>query len=576
MAPTSPTVSPMAGESARKPQQKYSWRFWSIIIALSIASLLSALDVSVISTAMPSILEDLGSSDAYMWIANAYFLTMTAFQPMYGQTANIFGRRSLTLLAILLFLAGSAVSGAAPTLGALITGRAIQGIGGGGVNILIEIIVADLVPLRERPKFISYIFISYTIAVIMGPVIGGLLAQNVTWRWVFYLNLPIAGVGFVLLALVLRVRYTKDSARNSLKRVDIAGNTLLVASIVAVLLSLTWGGDQYQWSSWRTLVPLILGLLGLISFLWVESTTLIPEPTMPIRLFANRTSLGGYALTFLHGMLTYWMSYFLPVYFQAVKNTGPIRSGVDILPLAALSMPFAIVAAMFVTKSGHYREWFFLGMALLAIANGLLSRLDEDSSTAYWAGCQCIGGAGIGVLTTTTLPAIQAPLTEVDQAITTATWGFVRSFGGVWGVAIPAAVFNSRVNQLVSGINNEDVRAALRNGGAYALASTGGIVKTGNWSPEIKAQVKSIYVQSLKRCWQVALGFSLLGFALSFMIKDVSLRVHLQTDFGLEGDNGEIGLKGMHNKTSGADTKGEKDTKATGPNPIPSAENTLV
>lgn len=134
---------------------------------------------------MPSILEDLGSSDAYMWIANAYFLTMTAFQPLYGQTANIFGRRSLTLLAVFLFLAGSAVWSAAPNLGALVTGRAIQGIGGGGINILIEIIVADLVPLRERPKSISYTFISYTIAVIMGPVIGGLLAENVTWRWVF-------------------------------------------------------------------------------------------------------------------------------------------------------------------------------------------------------------------------------------------------------------------------------------------------------------------------------------------------------------------------------------------------------
>lgn len=508
---------------------------------------------------MPSILKDLGSSDAYMWIANAYFLTMTAFQPLYGQTANIFGRRSLTLLAVFLFLAGSAVSGSAPNLGALITGRAIQGVGGGGINILIEIIVADLVPLRERPKFISYIFISYTIAVILGPVIGGLLAQNVTWRWVFYLNLPIAGVGFVLLACVLRVRYTKDSARNSLKRVDLAGNTLLVASVIAVLLALTWGGDQYPWSSWRTLVPLILGLLGLSAFLWVESTTLIPEPTMPIRLFANRTSLGGYALTFVHGMLTYWLSYFLPVYFQAVKNTGPIRSGVDILPLAALSMPFAIVAAVFVTKSGHYREWFFLGMALLAIASGLLTRLDDNSSTAYWAVCQCIGGAGIGVLTTTTLPAIQAPLTEVDQAITTATWGFVRSFGGVWGVAIPAAVFNSRVNQLVSGIDDEEVRAALRNGGAYALASTGGITDTEKWSPEVGMRVKNVYVESLKRCWQVALGFSLLGFIISFWIQDVALRTNLETEFGLQGENREMDAEGTHSKKSGAGAKGEKD-----------------
>lgn len=494
---------------------------------------------------MPSILEDLGSSDAYIWIPNAYFLTMTAFQPLYGQTANIFGRRSLTLLAVLLFLVGSAVSGSALNLGTLIAGRAIQGIGGGGINVLIEIIVADLVPLRERPKFISYIFIGYTVAVILGPVIGGLLAQNVSWRWVFYLNLPISGVALILLGSVLQVRYTKDSARNSLKRIDLGGNALLITSVVAVLIALTWGGDKYSWASWHIIVPLILGLLGIIAFLIVESTTLVPEPTMPVRLFANRTSLGGYALTFIHGILLYWASYFLPVYFQAVKDTGAIMSGVDILPLAAVSMPFAIIAAVFVTKSGHYREWFFAGMGLSAVGYGLLSRLDETSATAYWAGAQCICAAGLGVLTTTTLPAIQAPLSEVDQAITTATWGFVRSFGGIWGVAIPAAVFNSHVNHLVSSIDNESVQAALRNGGAYALAAAGGIVGGETWTTETGRQVKKIYVESLRRCWQVAIGFSLLGFVISFAIKDLHLRTNLDTEFGLKHKRKGPGTKEM-------------------------------
>lgn len=210
---------------------------------------------------MPSILENLGSSDVYIWTANAYFLTMTALQPLHGQTANIFGRRSLTLLAVLLFLVGSAISESAVNLDFLIAGRAIQGIGGGGINILIEIIVADLVPQREQPKFISYIINGYTVAVILGPVIGGLLAQNVSWRWVLYINLPIAGVAFILVALVLQVRYTKDSARNSLKRIDLGGNALLITFVVAVLIALTWGGDKCSWASWHVLVLLILGLL---------------------------------------------------------------------------------------------------------------------------------------------------------------------------------------------------------------------------------------------------------------------------------------------------------------------------
>jgi MFS family permease len=276
-----------------------------------IASLLSALDVSVISTAMPSMVHDLGSNYAFIWIANAYFLTMTAFQPIYGQTANIFGRRSLTLLAVSLFAIGSAVSGSAPNLGALIVGRAIQGIGGGGINILIEIVVADLLPLRQRPKFISIIFTAYTVAVVLGPVIGGLLSERVTWRWIFYLNLPVSGVALIMLFAVLRVQYKKDSMRNSLKRVDFGGNALLIASVVSVLLALTWGGVEFAWSSWRTILPLILGVLGIGSFIGIESTQWIPEPTMPIRLFSNRTSLGGFAVAFIHSMLTYWITYFM-------------------------------------------------------------------------------------------------------------------------------------------------------------------------------------------------------------------------------------------------------------------------
>lgn len=536
--------------SPSQANHRYPWRFWAIIISLGISSLLSALDVTVISTAMPSILKDLGSSEAYIWIANAYFLTMTAFQPLYGQTANIFGRRWLTLFAVAMFAVGSAVSGTATSLGALVAGRAIQGIGGGGINILIEIVVADLVPLRSRPKFISIIFIFYTVAVIIGPLIGGVFSQKVTWRWIFYLNLPISGTAFVLLFITLRVRYNKDTLHNSLKRVDYSGNLLLIASVVSVLLALTWGGVQYSWSSWHTILPLVMGLVGLIAFLALESTNWIAEHTMPIRLFTNRTSLGAFALTFVHSLLMYCLSYFLPVYFQAVLDTGPTRSGVNVIPICVVSMPFAMIAGWSVSKWGRYKAWFFTGTALLAIAFGLFTRLGKQSSTAYWAGVEAIAAAGLGILVTTTLPAIQAPLAETDQAVTTATWGFVRSFGGVWGVAIPAAAFNSRVNQLVSQISDPAIRSELANGGAYALASTGGQPATAGWDPALKAKVVGIYVESLKRCWQVALGFSLLAFVLCFVVKDVALRTDLETDFGLErekqsgGEATSLPLKG--------------------------------
>jgi len=339
----------------------------------------------------------------------------------------------------------------------------------------------------------------------------------------------------VVIFIFLRTNYKVDTIRNKFKRVDLGGNALLVASVVSVLIALTWGGTQYEWSSWRTLLPLILGFMGIGAFLWVESTTWIAEPTMPFRLFSNRTSLGAFAIASLHAMLTNFLTFFLPIYFQGVLGAGPTMSGVDLLPLPFVTMPFAILAGIATTKWGLYRPSFFIGMALLAICYGLLTRLNEHTSTAYWAGIECIGAAGLGVMTTTTWPAVQAPLEEVDQAISTAAWGFVRSFGGIWGVAIPAAIFNARVNSLVGEIADPEARRILVNGGAYALASVGGGTSAQNWSQDIISQVASIYVESLKRCWQVAIGFALLGFLISFVIKDVPLRENLDTQFGLEG-----------------------------------------
>ncbi|KAI1776653.1 multidrug resistance protein Fnx1 [Hypoxylon cercidicola] len=522
--------------SADSQKPHYGWRFWTILMSLAITSVLSALDISVISTALPSIVHDLGASPAYAWVGNVYFLTSTAFQPIYGQTANIFGRRSLTLLATLLFAVGSAVSATANNINTLIGGRTIQGIGGGGINVLVELIVCDLVPLRDRSKFIGVIFIAFAVAVSIGPVVGGAIAQRTTWRWIFYLNLPIAGVSLVLLFFFLQVKYTKDSWRNMLKRIDLIGNALLIASVVAILLAITYGGVEWPWSSWRALVPLILGLAGLVGFLVLESSKLIPEPTMPMRMFANRTSLGAFGLTFLHGILTYWVTYYLPVYFQSVLEKTPIDSGVGLLPSAIGTLPFAMIAGTALSKFGHYRPWHFVGFALCALGYGLLTRLDAGTTTGYWVGVQILIAAGLGVLFTTTLPAIQAPLPETDTAVTTATWGFLRSFGGIWGVAIPTAIFNTQVNNLLDRVSDPALRARLADGGAYSLASRE-FLQSFNSEPELKAAVVGIYVDSLKLTWQVALAFCLLGFLIPVIIKEIPLRKELNTEFGI--DQGE-------------------------------------
>ncbi|PLB54745.1 multidrug resistance protein Fnx1, partial [Aspergillus steynii IBT 23096] len=486
---------------------------------------------------LPTIVRDLNSGDSYVWISNAYMLTMAAFQPLYGQTANIFGRRSLTILSVVLFAIGSAVAGAAKNTGALIAGRTIQGLGGGGINVLIDIIVCDLVPLRQRPKYMGIIFSLFAVCISLGPVIDGLMTQRVTWRWIFYLNLPICGAALLLLIPFLHVNYKKDSIRNMFRRVDLLGNALLIASVVAILLALTWGGIKHPWASWRTLLPLILGILGLAGFLALESSTLLPtdEPTMPLRLFANRTSLGSFGLTFIHAMLTYWITYFLPVYFQSVKEASPIRSGVDLLPTAVSGIPFAILAGSGLSLLNRYRPFHFAGFALLILSSGLFTLLDADSSTATWAGFQILGAAGVGALQTTTLPALQAPLAEADVAVATATWAFLRSLGGIWGVAIPAAVFNSQINNLIPSRLRGDpsLQARLANGGAYELA-TKEFMTSLNDSPRVKTAVVGVYVDSLRIVWYVGLAFAILGFLVAFVVKEVPMREHLETEFGLD------------------------------------------
>lgn len=214
--------------------------------ALSVTSLLSALDISVMSTALPCIVFDLWSSPAYSWVASGYFLTSTAFQPLFGQTANIFGRRILKLSAVLFFTIGSAISGSTTNIAALIAGRLIQGIGGGGLNVMTPIVVADLVPLRDRSRFMSIIFTFYSIAFSIGPVVGGALVDHSSWRWIFYLNLPVTGASLFLLFFFLHVPYNANFDSTMLQRVDITGNALLIASIVSVLLiALNWAGSEY-------------------------------------------------------------------------------------------------------------------------------------------------------------------------------------------------------------------------------------------------------------------------------------------------------------------------------------------
>lgn len=454
-----------------------------------------------------------------------------AVQPLFGQLANVFGRRWLTLFIVAVFTIGSAICGGANNGAALIAGRAIQGIGSGGLNMIVDVIVSDLVPLRERGNFIAIILTIYSIGTTLGPFVGGIIVQNTTWRWVFLINLPVGGAALVILFVFLHVNYDKETTlARKIKRIDFVGNAIIVASSVAILYALTYAGSRYAWPSWNTLIPLVIGLCGFLLFVAYESSSFCLEPVIPLRLFSNRTSTAVYIITFLNSMILYWVMYFLPVFFQAVLASSPSRAGIQLFPLVLIGVPGAIIAVIVLSKFGRYRMLHHVGFALGTLALGLFSLMNANTTLAQWVLYEVCAGLGAGMVLNTLLPAFQAPLAERDQAAATASWAFIRSFGNIWGVAIPAAIFNTRIQNLSYRISDPAVQDLLASGQAYEHGTAAFI---GAYKGQVQAEIVDVYADALKLVWQVAICFSGLAFCVVFVEREIPLRTELDTEFGL-------------------------------------------
>lgn len=435
--------------------------------------------------------------------------------------------------ALLLFILGSGISGGASSIKMLIAGRTIQGIGGGGCSMLIDLIISDLVPVRERGSVMGYIFGAATVFTALGPFIGGAFVQHATWRWVFYINLPIACIALALVVLFLKMDYDNEASwKTMLKRVDFEGNAIFVAATTAILIALTDAGTLYDWNSWRIILPLCLGFAGLILFFAYEQTPFCVEPTLPARLFANRTSSAAFVLTFLHMMLLYWAVYFLPLYFQAVRGSSPTRSGVQLLPSVVNLMVFAGVGGGLMEKLGRYREIHAVAFGLMAIGLGLFILLDASSSTAEWVIFQLIFSAGAGLPIGVLLPVAQGALDERDAAVATGNWAMLRSFGTVWGITIAAAAFNNHFAMLQDQISDSAVRGLLSKGGAYEHG-TAALMHMLQDRPALQQEVIGVYTESIRLTWQIATGIAVLAFFIVFLQRSIKLRTELNTDFGM-------------------------------------------
>lgn len=527
--------------------QRHTIRFWGTFAALCILCFISALDATIITIALPQITESVGGASQYVWIANSFIVATAVLSPLTGQVANAVGRRWPLIGSSALFALGSGISGGAHSTTMIIAGRVVQGIGAGGINVLLDIVCCDLVPQRERGKYLGLMFAWSGVAAALGPPVGGALAQA-NWRWIFWMNLPICGLSLGAMLLFMRVKtggpmsVVNATAENSntahaisawkkLGEVDYFGNALFTLSMIAVLFGLIEGGTTHPWSSWRIILPLVLGGLGWIAFHIQQHYA--KQPSVPTRLFANRTSATAYLLTFLTSILVQASAYFLPIYFQAVKGTTILQSGVDFLPMAMGTLVFAVAAGILLSHFGRYKPLHAISLALSALAFGLLTRLDAETPTVAWAWYELMASMGAGLSLSVLLPAILAGLPEADVAAASSTYSFIRTFGWIWGVTVPGIIFNAVFDQNLEKISDATLRLQLAGGQAYSFASQIHSVR-GDYSDAVWAEVWGVYIESPKAIWWFGLAISILSFFAVGFEKELELRKDLDTEYGLD------------------------------------------
>ncbi|KAI0517000.1 major facilitator superfamily-domain-containing protein [Xylaria bambusicola] len=515
--PESPTIDP---------------RTWVVFIALCLAAFCVNLNVTILSTVLPLISRELNAQYDFIWITASFNIAAAAVQPLFGQAANVLGRRTPMLASLALFTLGSGVCGGSTSIGMLIAGRSIQGAGSGGVMMLLEVITADLFPLRIRAQYFGLVLAFCSLGVTLGPIVGGAVVLQTTWRWVFYLSVPFGGFALVLSVFFLRLKTPQTTWRAKLLRIDFVGNAIFIAATTSLLLGLIEGGQVYPWSSWRVIVPIVLGGIGFAIFIVFEFSPYCKEPTVSPTLFSNRTAATGFVIIFLSCLLLDWVVYFLPYYFQTMKGSTELQSGVEVLPFSIFLVPVAGLNGFLLTKFGRYKPLHWVGFGIAALAFGLFSTMNPETSKVEWVFWQLFASYGLGSLITVILPAIQNSLPEDQVATATGLHAFFRSVGFVWAFTVPSLIFNNQVEvNLDRVITIPSVRAVLVGGKAFNMANS-------DWfrglSGTAKAEVLNLFGIAMKRIWYTALAFSLFGFLLVFLEKHIKLREHLDTEFGLE------------------------------------------
>ena len=496
-----------------------------VFSGLMAGMLLAALDQTIVSTALPTIVGDLGGLDHLSWVVTAYLLTTTASTPLYGKLSDIYGRRLMFQSAIVIFVFGSVLCGLSQDMLQLIVFRGIQGIGAGGLMAMAFAIIGDIVSPRERGRYTGYLGAVFAVASVAGPLLGGFFVDNLTWRWVFYVNVPIGIVALVITSSVLRLPFARQD-----HEIDFVGAALLVAGVSTLLLGLVWGGSEYPWGS-PVIVGLLVGSVVLTAvFLWWESRT--PEPILPLRLFRGRVFSGGVALSFLLGGAMFGAIVFLPLFLQVATGATATNSGLLLLPLMAGLMTTSILSGRVIAKTGHYRRWPIAGMGIAAVGMYLLSTMEPDTTRVASSLYMLVVGVGLGMVMQVLVLAVQNAADFKDLGVATSSVNFFRSLGGSFGVSIFGVLFATLLDDKLAALLPP---GALSSAGLSPEALTGTPEQIQALPPDILLPVTQAMADSITAIFLCTVPLLAIGVAIAIVVPELPLKDTAHIGSTLEG-----------------------------------------
>lgn len=520
--------------SRANPRSKI--RVTAILVALNLSMFVSALDQTIIATAIPTIVSSLGTASGYVWIGGSYLLAGAAAGPLWTKFSDIWGRKPILLGSSMMFFCSSIICARAQSMKMLIVGRSLQGTASGGLFQLVMIVISDIFSMRERSLFMGLTAVMWTLAGAVGPVMGGAFTQTIGWRWCFWINLPISGSAFLLILGFLDVHNPKTGLRDGIKVIDWFGSLSILGLTLMLLLGLDFGGAAFPWNSPQVICLLVFGSLMSVFFVYSEKC-LAKYPLMVLDIFKERSNIACVALGFFHGFISTAMEYYAPLYFQSVMGASPLRSGVLILPLIVAQSFVAILAGIIIHRTGRYLEIIRLGPIIMTVGIGLYVCLSATSSTGEIVGFQILAGIGSGVLYEPPLLALQAFVPQNNVATASSSLGFVRSLASAMSVVIGGVIFQNSIDIRVDALKTppaslpSNITDLLSNGQAVANIVAVNLIQDEGQ----KILVKETYAWSLRNIWLFYVCTSALCILSTvFIKKQVLSKEHEETKTGIK------------------------------------------